>query len=110
MRKDRIVAGPAFGTVSVRAKKIPVPTVAPTPSMVSEKSPSERLSPLSLPPPIGLVRISLRPSSCRFMRCAATADVPGGGSWRSANHGAAFHDELHLGEQRRIRGNIAIDG
>ena len=36
-------AGPASGTASWRTKKMPVPTVAPTPNIISWKVPKLRL-------------------------------------------------------------------
>ncbi len=43
MTNDQITAGPATGTACDRMKKIPVPSVPPTPIMVSEKRPMLRL-------------------------------------------------------------------
>ena len=40
---DRTTAGPASGTASDRTKKMPVPTVAPTPNIVSWNTPMVRL-------------------------------------------------------------------
>ena len=37
MRKLTSTAGPAFGIASLRTKKIPVPTVAPTPNIINWK-------------------------------------------------------------------------
>ncbi len=45
---DQTTAGPATGTASVSTKKIPVPTVAPTPIIASGNSPIDRAS---CPPP-----------------------------------------------------------
>src|ERR1700739_3882073 len=45
IRKDRITDGPALGTASTIVKKIPVPMVAPTPIMVRENRPIDRVSP-----------------------------------------------------------------
>ena len=38
-----ITLGPAFGTAWESTKKMPVPTVHPTPNMVSWKTPMDRL-------------------------------------------------------------------
>ena len=65
IRNDRTTDGPALGTASTMVKKMPVPMVAPTPIMVRENRPMERLKPLLLRPSpystvvsIGLVRQS----------------------------------------------------
>ncbi len=61
-----ITAGPASGTASWSTKKMPVPTVAPTPNSVSWKVPKLRSSsgpacgPLS--PAMGLRRFSCSPN------------------------------------------------
>jgi len=44
MTKLSIMPGPAFCAASAVSTKIPVPIMAPTPSMVSWKAPSERWS------------------------------------------------------------------
>jgi hypothetical protein len=43
MTKEAIMPGPAFCAASAVNTKIPVPIMAPTPSMVSWKAPSERV-------------------------------------------------------------------
>jgi len=43
MRNDTITPGPASGTAVDSTKKMPVPTVAPTPNIVSWKVPMLRL-------------------------------------------------------------------
>ena len=48
--KEKTIAGPAEGTWVVSTKKMPVPIVAPTPNIVSWKSPIVRTSPVSRPP------------------------------------------------------------
>ena len=42
--KDTITAGPTSGTAKERTKKMPVPTVAPTPNIISWKVPMVRFS------------------------------------------------------------------
>lgn len=52
MTKGTVIAGPAPGTAVVAAAKIPIPTVAPTPNMVSWNRPLLRAStpPIRRPP------------------------------------------------------------
>src|SRR3954454_709622 len=74
---DRITAGPAVGTASVRITKMPVPIVAPTPNSVSWNRPIVRAS---SPPPVSApVSADMTPTGFRrnsFCR-SDTADVSG---------------------------------
>src|SRR5690349_13963827 len=66
MRNDTITAGPASGTASCSTKKMPVPTVAPTPNIVSWNVPKLGLrSGPSWGPffaAMGFLRVSCSPS------------------------------------------------
>src|ERR671913_716406 len=62
--KDKMSAGPASGTASVRIMKIPVPIVAPTPNIVSWNRPIERLS----SPPSSSGCVSVTNASTGFLR------------------------------------------
>ena len=51
MMNETTTEGPAMGAASWRTKKMPVPTVAPTPNIVSWKVPMVRLRPSDAPGP-----------------------------------------------------------
>ena len=59
-----ITLGPAFGTAWDSTKKMPVPTVQPTPNMVSWKTPMLRLRFSEAPWATGAPRIGRRRNIC----------------------------------------------
>src|SRR6478752_1390909 len=73
---DRMTAGPASGTASCNTKKMPVPTVAPTPNMVSWKVPMVRFSSgPACPPPESIRLIDFFRHNCPTKLCGGACSV-----------------------------------